>query len=383
MRPLLITLFQPQMYGNGLDRFTINLAKALVELDIAVDLVVPAMTEYHQAIVPELPATIRSITLDSPGSSTLPLKKIWQLKQYLKQEKPEILLANADYVGICNAAQLLSGTSTKIFHAVHIHVSHYFAGFSGQKAKFRPFLLTQCYQSSAGVIAVSDGVARDLIQTFKLNPEQVQVIYNPVVTPDLLIKAKAAIAHPWFAPEQPPVILGAGRLMHQKDFSTLIRAFAKVRQQRPCRLMILGEWSDHKTALDELIQELQIAADVALPGFVYNPYPYMLHASVFAMSSRYEGFGNVLVEAMAVGTPVVSTNCESGPAEILEHGKYGPLVPVGDADALAEAILQTLNHPPDPTILQARAAEFSSRRIAKQYLQCFQPLIELVQRRPA
>jgi glycosyltransferase involved in cell wall biosynthesis len=160
--------------------------------------------------------------------------------------------------------------------------------------------------------------------------------------------------------------------MPQKDFTTLIRAFAKVRQQRPCRLMILGEWSGHKAVLDALIQELQIEADVELPGFVYNPYPYMAQASVFALSSRYEGFGNVLVEAMAVGTPVVATNCESGPAEILEHGKYGPLVPVGDADALAEAIVQTLNHPVDPMILQARAEDFSSRRIAKQYLQCFQ-----------
>lgn len=372
MKPL-ITLFQPQMHGNGLDRYTINLAKALVEFDVNIDLVVPAITEYHQeAIATELPANVRSITLDSPADNPIPLQKIWRLKQYLQRENPDVLLASADYVGICNAAQWLSGTSTQVFHAVHIHVSHYFAGFSDQKAKLRPFLLTQSYRSAAGVIAVSVGVAKDLIQTFKLNADQVQVIYNPVVTPDLLDKAKDTIVHPWFAPGQPPVILGAGRLMHQKDFSTLIRAFAKVCQQRPCRLMILGEWSEHKAALDALIQELHVEDDVELPGFIYNPYPYMVQAAVFAMSSCYEGFGNVLVEAMAVGTPVVSTNCESGPAEILEHGKYGALVPVGNANALAEAILQTLDRPLAPTILQARAAEFSSWKIAKQYLQCFQ-----------
>jgi glycosyltransferase involved in cell wall biosynthesis len=372
MQPLLITLFQPHMYGNGLDRFTINLAKTFNELNINVDLVVPEITDYHKEISKDLPAGINSISLDLPVSSDIAFKKILKLKTYLEQRKPDLFLANADYVGVSNAAKLLSHTPSKIFHVVHINVSQYFERFPGFKAKVRPLLLKQCYENAAGIIAVSEGVAQNLIHQFKLSSDKVQVIYNPVVTPDLMIQAKKPVEHPWFAPGEPPVILGAGRLMPQKDYPTLIKAFAKVRQQRPCRLMILGEWSAHKEDLEQLTCELGVGAEVQFPGFTYNPYSYMSQASVFALSSRFEGLPSVLIEAMAIGTPVVSTDCESGPREILDHGKYGSLVPVGDADALAQAIQQTLNHPIDRGVLQLRAQHFSSGRIAKQYLQLFQ-----------
>ncbi len=168
------------------------------------------------------------------------------------------------------------------------------------------------------------------------------------------------------------MILGVGRLVKQKNFATLIQAFARVRQQRPARLVILGDSDKReplvKPQLQRMIQELGLTEDVDLPGFVSNPYSYMAQANVFALSSIYEGFGNVVAEALAAGTPVVSTNCPSGPAEILDHGKYGNLVPVKDAPALASAILMTLKQSPRPERLKQRAADFSIDKVCDDYL---------------
>jgi len=206
-----------------------------------------------------------------------------------------------------------------------------------------------------------------IISTAGLPRERIQVIYNPVLTPQIPSMAAMPLDHPWFAPGEPPVILGAGRLRREKDFASLIRAFARLRTQRPVRLVILGE-GEERAALEALVQVLGIESVVSLPGFVENPFTYMSKATVFVISSVWEGFGNVLVEAMACGMPVVSTDCPSGPSEILEYGRYGPLVPVGDIEALAEAIGLTLENPIDAETLQRRAGNFSIDNIPDQYL---------------
>jgi len=223
------------------------------------------------------------------------------------------------------------------------------------------------YPWADAIVAVSNGVADDLSLTAGIPRERITTIYNPVVMPELHEKARAALNHPWFAPGTPPVLLGAGRLVAQKDFTTLIKAFARVRAVRPARLMILGE-GEQRGSLEGLARELGVSADVTLPGFVLNPFPYMARASVFVLSSAWEGLPGVLIQALACGCPVVSTDCPSGPVEILENGKYGPLVPVGDDEVLAQAILSVLNTLPDRDRLRAQAAMFSMARAADQYL---------------
>ena len=174
------------------------------------------------------------------------------------------------------------------------------------------------------------------------------MIYNPIVTSDLLKKSEAPLEHPWFKSGEPPVILGVGRLTAQKAFDVLITAFAQVRESQQARLLILGEGED-RPMLEALVKRLGLEQDIALPGFVSNPYSYMAHASLFVLSSRWEGLPTVLVEAMSVGTPVIATDCPSGPREILRDGQYGPLVPVDDPAALARAIQNLLaNHPACP-----------------------------------
>jgi len=230
--------------------------------------------------------------------------------------------------------------------------------------------MSRLYPQAHNIVAVSQGVAEDLSTLIQLSPDRVTVIYNPVITPNLLEQALAPLTHPWFEREQPPVILGAGRLSLQKDFPTLLRAFALVRQHRPARLVILGE-GEERANLERLAIELGIQNDVSMPGFVDNPFAFMAKASVFVLSSAWEGFGNVLVEALACGCPVVATDCRSGPREILDNGRYGRLVPVGDHEALAKAILETLDNPDFPADRQTRiqrAMEFSVDAAVDKYL---------------
>ncbi len=156
-----------------------------------------------------------------------------------------------------------------------------------------------------------------------------------------------------------------------KDFSVLIRAFAKVRAKRDCRLVILGE-GELRPELEALVRELDVQDSVQLPGFVNNPYAWMSRAELFVLSSAWEGFGNVLVEAMACGATVVSTDCPSGPSEILEGGKWGPLVPVGDVDALAERMLEALSSPTDVNA-KLRARDFDYAAIVGQYIETLCP----------
>jgi glycosyltransferase involved in cell wall biosynthesis len=170
------------------------------------------------------------------------------------------------------------------------------------------------------------------------------VLPNPVVTPELVECAAQPLDDPWFTAGAAPVVLGAGRLDQQKDFPTLIRAFAAVRSKRAARLVILGEGPE-RARLESLVEELGIGEHVRLPGFVSNPFSYMARAAVFVLSSAWEGMPGVLIQAMACGAPVVATDCESGPREVLASGKYGRLVPVGDHAALAEAIAATLDAP--------------------------------------
>ena len=214
--------------------------------------------------------------------------------------------------------------------------------------KLYPELARWFYPWADGITAVSKGVADDLAQAANLCPDQIQVIYNPIVTSDLLKKSEAPLEHPWFGSGEPPVILGVGRLTAQKAFDVLITAFSQVRKTQQARLLILGE-GEERPMLEALVKQLGLEQDIALPGFVSNPYSYMAHASLFVLSSRWEGLPTVLVEAMSVGTPVIATDCPSGPREILRNGQYGPLVPVDDSTALARAIQNFLaNHPACP-----------------------------------
>jgi glycosyltransferase involved in cell wall biosynthesis len=230
-----------------------------------------------------------------------------------------------------------------------------------------PWLARRFYPWADTVVAVSAGVADDLAECIGLSRARITVIPNPVVSDDLDALAGAAVEHPWLAPGQPPVLLAAGRLTAQKDFPTLLRAFARLVPRRDLRLVILGEGPD-RAALMADIETLGLAERVDLPGFDDNPFRWMSRARLFLLSSAWEGLPGVLIQAMACGTPVVSTDCPSGPREVLDDGRFGPLVPVGNAQALAAAIEQTLDAPLPAAALQERAAQYRVAPVTRRYL---------------
>lgn len=181
-------------------------------------------------------------------------------------------------------------------------------------------------------------------------------------------KSLDSISHLWFQKDESiPIILGVGRLVPQKDFSTLIKAFARVHQHQPAHLVIMGE-GRQRAELTLLTQSLGVAKGVWMPGFTDNPYAFMRMASVLVLSSIYEGLPNVLIEALACGCPIVSTDCPSGPSEILKNGLYGPLIPMGDVIALEKALILTLKTPPPKSQLLARAEDFDIQKISREYL---------------
>jgi len=256
---------------------------------------------------------------------------------------------------------------TRIAIRLGTNLSAALAGRGWLKRVTRTLPMRWSYRMAEQVIAVSRGVAEDTTQVTGLPPERIRVAHNPVITPRLLALAKEPVEHPWLAEREAPVILGAGRLTRQKDFHSLIRAFARARATRPCRLIILGDGGQRDELL-ALAAELGVAGDVDLPGFAANPYAWMRAADLFVLSSRWEGSPNVLTEAMACGTPVVSTDCPSGPRETLQNGRFGPLVAVGDDAALGQAILDTLAAPPAAEAMRAAVADFAVARSADEYL---------------
>jgi glycosyltransferase involved in cell wall biosynthesis len=345
----------------------LSLAEGLTEQGWRVDLV---LVNAEGPLKAEIPAACRLIDLRAGQAS----RALFKLVSYLKTENPGVILASQTHLNLTAVlARRLSRWPGRLLLSEHIALDFAARNPTGWKDRFYPFLSGVFYPGADKVILVSQETARHFLQATGLPEKLVRVIYNPIVSKKMLELARLRPDHAWLANPEGPLLLAAGRLTRQKDFETLLRAFAWLKPSLPsARLIILGEGPEH-LPLEHLSQSLGIQNAVQFPGFVANPFAYMAQASVFVLSSRWEGFANVLVEALACGTPVVSTDCPSGPAEILADGRYGLLVPVGHPEALAQAILAELNAPHDRLLLQQRASEFSIERILPRYLEVLTP----------
>jgi len=291
------------------------------------------------------------------------------LVRYLRQARPVVLLADKDRVNrTALLARALARHPARLLLRLGTTVSVNLASRGWLERALQRASIRHLYPFADGVLVPSRGVAADLAEFAGLDPNLIHVVPSPVVPERLFDTPPPPPAHPWLADPEVPLVLGMGELGPRKDFSTLLRGFARLRVRRPCRLMILGRGGERERLL-ALADSLGIAADVALPGFVAEPYPYLAHAALFAFTSRWEGLGFVLIEALALGTPVVSTDCPSGPREILHDGRYGRLVPVGDDAALADAMAATLAAPPAPDDLREAARPYAIEPATSAYLQ--------------
>jgi glycosyltransferase involved in cell wall biosynthesis len=292
--------------------------------------------------------------------------------RYLRTRHPDLLYGIQTHTSlIAVMAGRLARIKMPVFISLHTVLSTSLAGEPSFRNRLIKIISSLFFRYADAAICISKGVAEDFIKTTGMPPQKTHVVYNPIVYPGLEQEARQSISHPWFATGNKPVILAVGRLVVAKDYPTLLNAFSLLNRKRQANLLILGEGRE-RLRLEALVRQLGLTENVQMPGFVKNPYAYMARARLLVLSSRWEGFGNVLVETLACGTPVVSTDCKGGPGEILEGGRFGRLVPVGDAQALAAAMLETLQTPPDRAMLRQRAQDFTLEKSVKEYLRVFQ-----------
>lgn len=360
--PNRIAIYLHTLFNGGIERVMFNLIQGFLDRGITVDLVLDFLV--YSPFEGLFPDRARLVKLDANNFA----KRITRLSDYLRVNSPDVLLSATHFSNeVACVAKIVSRSKTRIVLSEHTNLSSDIADSRRWiRRVLLPWTTRNIYPLADGVVAVSNGVADDMCHVSGLPRTKVQTIYNPIDRGHLLKMAQEPLDSSWFGPGQPPVILGIGRLETQKNFSNLLHAFQSVRQGREAKLVILGEGSQRER-LTATIAELGLKESVSLPGFVANPVTYIAKSAVFAMSSAWEGMPVSLIEALMLGTPVVSTDCPSGPAEILDGGRYGRLVPPNDSSALASAIDAALDgdrKPADETWL----AQFDADKITEKYL---------------
>lgn len=346
---------------GGVERMMVNLLQGIAARGVAIDLL---LIKARSSCLAELPPGIRLIRLGSSHT----FMNLPALLRYLRVARPAALLA-AKHRALLLAvwARRLSGVPVRVVGRIGTTVSAALERKGRLRRALWAWSVRRFYPWADAVVAVSQGVAED-IRSMGGAMARVVVVRNPVVTPGLAALAREASPHAWLTETgAPPVIMGMGRFTEQKDFATLIRAFARLRAGRECRLILLGR-GRLEPGCRALAAQLGVAADVAFPGFADNPYAYLARARLFVLSSAWEGSPNALTEALALGVPVVSTDCPSGPRELLDGGRYGALVAVGDDAALARAMAATLDAPPPAAELRRAAADYTVEASARAYL---------------
>ncbi len=332
--PLRVLFFRPSLGEGGADRVTYTVLRHLDRRRFDPSI---ALVRSSGPFLADLPAdvTVHELGAASLARATVPLARL------LRRLRPDVLFSTASAANIVAvAAHGLSRSRARLVLSERNAIRR---GRDARhlKQNVEVALKRVTYRFANLVTAVSQGVADELIGAVGVPAERVTVVYNPMVDDDLAMRAAEPVDHPWFAPGAVPIVLACARLVPQKDYPTLLDAFARLRAQRPARLFVLGEGPE-RTSLEERARTLGVAADVRFHGFDKNPFKYMARARLLMHASRAEGLPGALIQTMACGVPVVSTDCDFGPREVITDGADGYLVEVGDAAALAERALRVL-----------------------------------------
>jgi glycosyltransferase involved in cell wall biosynthesis len=357
-----LALFLPTLDDGGAEQVMLQLGASFRARGFDVDLVLAVPGGPLES---RIPPDLRVVDLAAPRT----LRALPAFARYLRRESPAALLSTLEHSNILSiAANGLARSKTRVVLR-EANVLLPADRVRSLRSRVQRALMHRFYPSASAIVAVSDAVARSLVSGLGIAARKIRTIYNPVVTSAIYEKAAVELDDPWFAPQAPPVVLGVGRLVPQKDFSTLLRAFAAVRKARAARLVILGE-GEERSKLVSLARELGVESDVRLPGFDHNPFRYMQRSTVFALSSLYEGLPGALIQAMACGCRVISTDCPGGSREVLDGGRLGCLTPVSDPGALARGIIDLLG---EAEVSKARPHHaidrFTESATVDQYLQ--------------
>lgn len=363
--PPKLALLLPDLRGGGAERVSINLANEFVARGFSVDLIVMAATG---ELIPLLRPEVRMVDLGVNRMRHV----LRPLTRYLREARPSSLLACMwPLTIIATAAHWVAGSRARLVVAEHTTWSIAERSDEWLHRLVVSSTMRCAFARAEGVVAVSKGAADDLSRFSRVPRGRITAIYNPIVggakAPEQSLPAKYSAA------TGQSLVLAVGTLKRIKDFATLLKAFAVLRRTgRQAVLLILGEGSE-RGSLEQMVTRLELCDHVFMPGFVPDPDIYLRRADLFVLSSAGEGFGNVIVEALEQGVPVVSTDCLSGPREILDNGRFGTLVPVGNPEALAQAMEDALSRPHDTAALKARASKFSVAKAADGYLDLLLP----------
>ncbi len=363
-----IALLAINMKGGGAERIAVSVANGFAERGIRTDMLLFQGTgPFLSFLAPQ----VNRIALNMKTSPWCQLTPHSPLRAYLEEQKPDLVMSFGQKMNrALLAAKLCSGYAGAIVISERNRFSEMYPNPVARA--LRRWQNRFFYRHADHCICISQGVQDDFVRHGILQPEKTSVIYNPIEVRN----TDAVPDHRWLSGKAGPLILGAGTLNTRKNFEMLVEAFALLRKKRgDIRLVILGEGS-HRIDLEKRIDALGLAEVVSLPGFVPNPAPYMSKADLFVMPSRHEGFGNVLVEALACGCNVVSTDCPSGPREILENGLYGWLTPTDDPIRMAAAMEDALNNPKPAEFLRSRAEYFSPRRGLEAYIALIEKVLQ-------
>lgn len=358
-----IAIFLPSLNGGGAERVMVSLANAFAVRGFRVDLVLASAEGPFLADVGD---DVRVVDLRVGRV----MKALFPLTRYIRDANPASMLSAMQHANVVAImARWLSRRRMRLVVSERNTPSAMGLISSGLKSRMNGWLVPWLYPLADRIATVSNGVSQDLLKCVRLPEWQVVTVYNPFDLEKIKARSMGPVEHEWLLNKGSPVILAIGRLTEQKDFVTLLKAFSMLRQSRDARLLILGE-GEQRSELEALAAGLGFTRDdVQMPGFVRNPQSYLARCDLFVLSSRAEGLPGVLVEAIACGAPVVSTDCPSGPDEILEGGRWGRLVPVGDVQAMARAMAEVLDTPhhelPD---VRRRAQDFEQRKAVDAYL---------------
>lgn len=326
----------PSLKGGGAERVMLTLTEHFSR-----DAFEPVLVLFERTgdLAGSIPPGIRVIDLEKKGRLSF-FRLILKLAGLIEREEPDAVLSFLWYADVIS---VMAGRKANVKIPVVISARNYMSSDIGNEnwGLVKRNIIRYAYNRASRIITLANKMGDDLVRNFKINQALIAVIPNPIDIERIERLQGEKVSHPWLSGSI-PVIVSAGRLNKQKDFPTLIRAFSLVRQKMEARLIIIGE-GEERPNLERLVRELGMASCVDMPGFARNPYPYIKRADLYVMSSFYEGFPNALVEAMACGTPVVSTACP-GPDEIITDGVTGYLVPVSDVDRMAQAIERVLGN---------------------------------------
>lgn len=359
-----IALFLPSLAGGGAEKVFVDLANRFSKSGIRIDLLLAAATGPYLG---DVRGDVRVIDL---GCSRV-LSAVPGIVKHLRRERPAALLSGLDHANVAALlAHKVSAMQTRSVISLRAVPSDMYRNAAGARSRILPRAMRIAYRHADAIIANSHTVAVDAARLLGLDGGNIRVIGNPVDVESIAALGLEPPGHGWFAPEAPPVVVAVGSLTPVKNFGALIRAFAIARARRTCRLAILGEGPE-RHALESLADRLGVSDDVILPGFQRNPFGWMSRAAVVASSSRSEGCPNALLQAVALGRPVVATDVP-GSAEVLENGRWGELVAAESPDSMAAAILAALESGRGVDGA-GFAARHSPERIEREYLDVLLP----------